>query len=70
MLRTSDSPTKVRETKRQLEPPEVLRALIAEADVRFNGDRPWDIQVHDAKVYSRILKQGLLGLGETYMEGL
>jgi len=53
-----------------LEPPRVLAELVAQADVRFNGDRPWDIQVHDPEVYSRILRQGSLGFGEAYMDGL
>ncbi|MDD5363932.1 MAG: cyclopropane fatty acyl phospholipid synthase [Gallionellaceae bacterium] len=52
------------------EPPAVLRELVAAAGVRFNGDDPWDIQVHDADVYRRILSQGSLGFGEAYMDGL
>lgn len=53
-----------------LEPPEILRELVAKADVRFNGDAPWDIQVHDRDVYRRILSRGSLGFGEAYMAGL
>ena len=33
------------------------------------GDRPWDIQVHNEKLYLRIISQGSLGLGEAYVEG-
>ena len=55
---------------RHLEPPAVLRELIEKAGVRFNGDAPWDIQVHDPIVYSRILAEGSLGFGESYMQGL
>ncbi len=51
-------------------PPRVLLELVAQAGVRFNGDSPWDIQVHDETVYRRILTQGSLGFGEAYMEGL
>jgi cyclopropane-fatty-acyl-phospholipid synthase len=54
----------------RLEPPEVLRDLIAEAGIRFNGDAPWDIQVHDERVYRMILAHGSLGFGEAYMDGL
>ena len=43
--------------------------LLAEAGVQVDGQRPWDIQVHDPHVYARILAQGSLGLGESYMEG-
>ncbi len=43
--------------------------LLAEADVRIGGDRAWDLQVHDPRVYARVLGQGSLGLGESYMDG-
>ena len=43
--------------------------LLAGADVRIGGDRAWDIQVHDARFHARVLGQGSLGLGESYMEG-
>ncbi len=51
-------------------PPGFLADLAARADIRFNGNRPWDIQVHDPAVYSRILRHGSLGFGESYMDGL
>jgi len=43
--------------------------LLALADVGVNGDRPWDIQVHNDRLYRRVLVQGELGLGESYMDG-
>ncbi len=46
-----------------------VERLLAEADVRIDGDRPWDIQVHDPRLYARVLGQGSLGLGESYMDG-
>lgn len=46
-----------------------VERLLAHADIRINGDRPWDIQVHDDRVYNRVLSQGSLGLGEAYMDG-
>ncbi|MFT4197766.1 MAG: cyclopropane fatty acyl phospholipid synthase [Pseudoxanthomonas sp.] len=46
-----------------------VAGLLAEADVRIGGDRPWDLQVHDPAVYARVLAQGSLGLGESYMDG-
>jgi len=45
------------------------QALLAQADIRINGDRPWDITVHNPKLYQRVLDQGSLGLGEAYMDG-
>jgi cyclopropane-fatty-acyl-phospholipid synthase len=50
--------------------PRFLERLAAEGGVAFNGDRPWDIRVHDADLYRRILRQGSLGFGEAYMDGL
>lgn len=46
-----------------------VEKLLEAADVRINGDRPWDIQVHDERLYKRVLRQGNLGLGEAYMDG-
>ncbi len=39
------------------------------ADVRINGNRPWDIQVRNQSFYERVLAGGSLSLGETYMDG-
>lgn len=50
-------------------PPGVLQQLAAQCGVKFNGDSPWDIQIHDDAVYTRILSQGSLGFGESYMDG-
>jgi cyclopropane-fatty-acyl-phospholipid synthase len=43
--------------------------LLALADVQVDGDRPWDMQVHDNGVFGRLLAQGSLGLGDSYMDG-
>jgi len=51
------------------EAPRALVRLLELADVRFNGDRPWDIQVRDPELYDRVLSQGSLGFGESYMDG-
>lgn len=44
-------------------------ALLARADVQIGGSRPWDIQVHNPRLYARVFSQGSLGLGEAYMDG-
>lgn len=46
-----------------------IQHLLSFADVKINGDRPWDIQVHNKNFYSRVLAEGSLGLGEAYMDG-
>lgn len=51
-------------------PPTALSELATRAGVRFNGDRPWDIQTYDDDLYQRILSKGSLGFGEAYMDGL
>ena len=56
-------------THGQSSPPGVLQQLAAQCGVKFNGDAPWDIQVHSDAVYTRILSQGSLGFGESYMDG-
>lgn len=79
MIETGDLPTGISgkpltagRTREQTPPapPVLLRDLAALADVQFNGSRPWDIQVHHPSVYRRILSQGSLGFGESYMDGL
>lgn len=45
------------------------RQILEQGDIQIGGTRPWDIQVHDAHFYSRVLGEGSLGLGEAYMDG-
>ncbi|MBC7988640.1 MAG: cyclopropane fatty acyl phospholipid synthase [Luteimonas sp.] len=46
-----------------------VERVLADADVRIGGTRPWDLRVHDPHFYARVLAQGSLGLGEAYMDG-
>lgn len=46
-----------------------VEGLLKKADVTIGGDRPWDITVHDERLYNRVLRYGTLGLGEAYMDG-
>jgi cyclopropane-fatty-acyl-phospholipid synthase len=48
---------------------ERVQELLAPADVRVDGDRPWDIRVHDERLFARVLAEGTLGVGESYMDG-
>lgn len=48
---------------------DVCRDLLASAGVTVGGDQPWDIQVHDDRLWSRVLRDGTLGAGEAYEEG-
>jgi cyclopropane-fatty-acyl-phospholipid synthase len=42
--------------------------VLSLADVKINGDRPWDIQIHNDRFYQRVVSQGSLALGESYMD--
>ncbi|MDW7747263.1 MAG: cyclopropane fatty acyl phospholipid synthase [Halomonas sp.] len=43
--------------------------LLEKADIRVNGDRPWDIKFNTHGVIDEALARGNLGLGESYMNG-
>lgn len=43
--------------------------LLVGTDIKINGSRPWDIQVRDERFFHRVLAQGTLGAGESYMDG-
>jgi cyclopropane-fatty-acyl-phospholipid synthase len=47
----------------------MMRDLLAGAGVTVGGDAPWDIAVHDERVYTRVLRDGTLGFGEAYVDG-
>jgi cyclopropane-fatty-acyl-phospholipid synthase len=47
----------------------LLAELLAHADVKINGSRPWDIRLLTPGVPERVLASGSLGLGEAYMDG-
>lgn len=46
-----------------------VERLLSTADVQLDGSRPWDVQVHHPRFYARLVAQGSLGLGESYMDG-
>src|SRR5688572_22980247 len=46
-----------------------IQDLLMPAGIKINGPNPWDIQVHNDGFYKRVLSEGTLGLGESYMDG-
>ena len=48
---------------------QIIEDLCAKGGIIINGPRPWDLRVHNKKVYDRVLSDGALGLGEAYMLG-
>lgn len=56
-------------TKPSTRAKEIIRGIMALADIGLDGKRPWDMQIHDERLYRRVLSHGSLGLGEAYMDG-
>jgi len=46
-----------------------LEEILSPVGVAINGDAPWDVRVHDARFFERVLAEGTLGLGESYVDG-
>lgn len=46
-----------------------VEELLDLADIRINGDRPWDILVLNKDFFPKVIREGSLGLGEAYMDG-
>ena len=47
----------------------IVSELLSGADVSIDGRMPWDIRVHNDRLYRRLLSEADLGLGESYMDG-
>lgn len=47
----------------------IVHEMLETADIEINGKRPWDIQVKNPAFFKRVLREGSLGLGESYMDG-
>lgn len=47
---------------------EKIKKILAKVDIEIDGDRPWDMQIHNEGVYSQIFLKGSIGLGEAYMK--
>ena len=47
----------------------IAEELFGLAGVKVNGSNPWDIRVHHEEFYKKIITEGELGIGESYMDG-
>lgn len=45
------------------------KSFFERAGIRVNGDRPYDLQVRDGRLWRRLATQGGIGLGDSYMDG-
>src|SRR3569623_2849084 len=43
--------------------------LLKDAGATLNGPNPWDLQVHNERMWTRLFAEGSLGFGESYMDG-
>jgi cyclopropane-fatty-acyl-phospholipid synthase len=50
-------------------PPGPIARLLDAAGVQVDGNAPWDLRLHDPAAWQRMLRQGVLGVGESYMDG-
>ncbi len=47
----------------------IVAELLSAAGIAINGNRACDIKVHNPALFKRILQEGSLGFGESYMDG-
>jgi len=47
----------------------IVQEMLSKADIQINGSHPWDIQVLNPEFFKRVMQEGSLGLGESYMDG-
>ncbi|QLK61588.1 cyclopropane fatty acyl phospholipid synthase [Enterobacteriaceae bacterium Kacie_13] len=47
----------------------IVSEMLSSADIRINGNRPFDLKVKNTDFFKRVLQEGSLGLGESYMDG-
>jgi cyclopropane-fatty-acyl-phospholipid synthase len=45
-----------------------VQDILAIAGVEINGNNPWDITIHNDEFYRKVLREGELGIGESYMD--
>ncbi|WP_034947808.1 cyclopropane fatty acyl phospholipid synthase [Erwinia oleae] len=47
----------------------ITREMLDKAGIKINGGQPWDIQIKNPDFFKRVMQEGSLGLGESYMDG-
>ncbi|KAK7201877.1 Methyltransferase-like protein [Novymonas esmeraldas] len=48
---------------------ELTQKILKRCGITIDGDKPYDIVVHNPRLYRRVIQSGSLGLGEAFMEG-
>ena len=47
----------------------VIQDILSSSGIAINGDYPWDIRINNDGFYQRVIKEGSMGLGESFMDG-
>jgi len=47
----------------------LVETMLGQAGIQPGGSAPWDIRIHDERLYDRIVSEKNLGLGNGYVEG-
>jgi len=47
----------------------VIQDILSSSGIAINGDHPWDIRINNDGFYQRVIKEGSMGLGESFMDG-
>ena len=47
----------------------MVEEMLAQAGITINGSQAFDIQVNNPQMFKRVLQEGSLGFGESYMDG-
>ncbi|GBD88505.1 cyclopropane-fatty-acyl-phospholipid synthase [bacterium BMS3Abin03] len=47
----------------------ITEEILELAGMKINGSAPWDIQVHNKEFFKRVISEGELGIGESYVDG-
>lgn len=63
--RASDNLLSVRENRCK----KFLADMLSPAGIEINGNNLWDIQVVNEEFYGKVVRQGSLGLGDSYVDG-
>jgi cyclopropane-fatty-acyl-phospholipid synthase len=48
---------------------QIVEDALNHAGITIGGDNPWDIRVHNEEFFDRMIRDGELGVGESYMDG-
>ena len=46
----------------------IVAELLQSTGIQINGNNPWDIQINNKNFYDRVIRDGSIGLGESYLD--